>query len=191
MELEEAIRKRRSVRSFKRDPVPRDVLQKVLDLAQWAPSGMNQQNWYFVVVRGPKVDQLRQVAREAFAEHVRPHLERVFADRPQVIEATGRFFDQLGGAPVVLCVYHTPSVEGPLTDLQSVAAAVQNLLLAACQEGLGACWMTGPVHLAEKINHITGVHDKQLQAIVPIGYPAVEPIAPKRKQDRVLWIGWD
>ncbi|MBC7188457.1 MAG: nitroreductase family protein [Calditrichaeota bacterium] len=191
MELEEAIRRRRSVRSFKADPVPRSVVEHLLELAQWAPSGMNQQNWYFVVVTGPRVEALRRLATKAFDEHVRPHLEQVFPDKPQVVEATGRFFRTLGGAPVVICAYHAPTVEGELTDLQSVAAAIQNLLLAAVAHGLGACWMTGPVHLAEEINSITGVHDKKLQAIIPLGYPEGQAPTPKRKPERVLWIGWE
>ncbi len=191
MELEAAIRNRRSVRSFRPDPVPRAVLERVMELAQWAPSGMNQQNWYFVVLAGEKVEALRRVAAEAFERHVRANLEKVFCDRPQIVEATGRFFSTLGGAPVVICAYHMPSVEGELTDLQSVAAAIQNLLLAAFEQGLGTCWMTGPVHLAKEINAITGVWDKKLQAVIPIGYPAASSPVPKRKADRVEWIGWD
>ncbi|HXZ36796.1 MAG TPA: nitroreductase family protein, partial [Thermodesulfobacteriota bacterium] len=57
MELAEAIKGRRSIRKFKAQPVPREKLEKILELAMWAPSGMNRQDWYFVVVQGPKREE--------------------------------------------------------------------------------------------------------------------------------------
>ena len=54
MELSEAIKGRRSVRRFRPDPVQRDVIERILELAQWAPSAMNRQDWRFIVVEGEK-----------------------------------------------------------------------------------------------------------------------------------------
>ena len=53
MDLYEAIKGRRSIRRFKPDPVPKDVLDRIFEMATWAPSGMNLQNWYFVVALIP------------------------------------------------------------------------------------------------------------------------------------------
>ena len=61
MELAEAIKGRRSVRKFKSDSVPKDVLESILDLAIWAPSGMNRQEWYFVVVQDEKVEEIKKI----------------------------------------------------------------------------------------------------------------------------------
>ncbi len=58
MELSETIRGRRSIRRFKNQSVPKEVLQKILDLALWAPSGMNRQEWYFLAVQGEKKNEL-------------------------------------------------------------------------------------------------------------------------------------
>ncbi len=191
MDFEEVVRTRRSIRKFKPDPVPRELLEKVLELAVWAPSAMNQQNWRFVVVRGEKVDKIREISSRAFREYVKHDLEKVFAKYPCVIKATGRFFDDLGGAPVVVCVYRKSTIEGEVSDIQSVAAATQNLVLAAHYYGLGACWMTGILPLAREINEVVGDVEGELQAIVPIGFPDQTPKPPPRKPNRVFWVGWD
>jgi len=191
LNLEDAIKTRRSIRKFKPDAVPRENVEKILELATWAPSAMNQQNWKFVVIKGEQVEKLRQISSEAFKSHVEKDLEKVFAKYPQIIKATGRFFDDLGGAPVVICVYRKETVEGLIPDVESVAAATQNLVLAAHSFGLGACWMTGILPLADKINEITGEKELSLQAIVALGYPDTEPKPPPRKPDKVEWIGWE
>ena len=62
MELIDAIKGRRSVRKFKPDPVSKEVIEGLLELAQWAPSGMNRQEWFFLVVQGEKKEELKQVS---------------------------------------------------------------------------------------------------------------------------------
>ncbi len=191
MDLETAIKGRRSVRKFLDKPVPREIVQKIFDLAIWAPSGMNRQNWHFIVLRGEKVARVKEVAHKSFEQHIRAKLEKIFVNRPEIVDLNSKFSSNLGGAQVVVCVYRAPTIEGDLTDLQTVAAAIQNFMLAAYQEGIGACWMIGPVYLAEEIDAITGVTDKKLQAVLPIGYPDGEFPVPKRREGRVEWIGWD
>ena len=191
MELRRAITERRSIRKFRPEPVPRSLIETILELAMWAPSGMNQQNWYFVVVRGEKLDRLREISKRAFDEHLAESLMKVFAHKPHVCEVTRGFFYTLGDASVVVLAYRGSTVEGEATDTQSVAAAIQNLLLAAHACGLGGCWMTGPLCLENEINELVGVEDLRLQAVVPIGHPEGHPPAPKRKEAKVKWIGFD
>ncbi|MBN2542271.1 nitroreductase family protein [bacterium] len=191
MTFEEVLETRRSVRRFKPDPVPAEKLEHILDLAAWAPSAMNSQNWKFIVIKGEKVEQIRGISSRAFKEHVKKELEKVFEKYPQVIEATGKYFKTLGNAPVVICVYRGETVEGLIPDVESVAAATQNLVLAAHSTGLAACWMTGILPLADEINKVTGETGMALQAIVTIGYSAMEAQPPKRKKGRIEWIGWD
>jgi nitroreductase len=189
MDLYDAIKGRRSVRRYKPDPVPKEILERVLEMAVWAPSGMNRQNWYFVVMTGDKKDDMVNVASKSY-EFVEPVLKEVFAHKPPVVEATKKFFAKLGGAPVLVVAYYSPTRERPETSVQTVAAAIQNLLLAAHAEGLGTCWMTGPVHVAEQINESLNVRDKELVAIITMGYPDESPPAPKRKPDRVVYEGF-
>lgn len=191
MELKEAIKNRRSIRKFKDTHIQKEKIERLLNLAMWAPSGMNRQNWYFVVVEGEVKDKLIEVSKRAFKEFISESLKEVFKDRETVIKESEKFFYNLGNAPVVICVYRSRTIEGELTDIQSVAAAVENLLLLIHEEGLGGCWMTGPVHLENEINKILGVKSKKLQAIIPLGVPDIIPPTPKRKGGRIEWIGWD
>ncbi|MBA7595229.1 Bifunctional F420 biosynthesis protein FbiB [subsurface metagenome] len=191
MELKEAIKNRRSIRRFKATPIPKEKIEGLLNLAMWAPSGMNRQNWHFIIVKGEIKNKLIDISKKAFNEFISESLKEVFKDRETVIKESERFFYTLGSAQIVICVYRTSTVEGELTDIQSVAAAIENLLLLLCEEGLGGCWMTGPVHLENEINEILGVKSKKLQAIIPLGVPDIIPTSPKRKEGRIEWIGWD
>lgn len=189
MDLYEAIRGRRSIRRFKPDPVPKQVLERILEMAMWAPSGMNLQNWFFVVISGDRKDVVVEISAKAY-KYIEPVLKEVFADKPRVVEFTKKFFRRLGGAPVLIFAYYGPTKERPETSIQTVAAAIQNLLLAAYAEGLGTCWMTGPLHVAEQINELLGIRDKPLVAVIPMGYPDEFPPAPKRKPNRVVYKGF-
>lgn len=189
MDLYEAIKGRRSIRRFKPDPVPMEVLERIFEMAIWAPSGMNLQNWHFVVITGERKEALVGLASKGY-DYIEPVLKEVFADKLPVVESTKKFFKRLGGAPVLALAYYEPTKERPETSIQSVAAAIQNLLLSAYSEGLGACWMTGPVHVADQINEFLSIRNKVLVAIIPIGYPDESPPFPKRKPNRVVYEGF-
>ncbi len=187
MELAEAIRGRRSVRRFKSDPIPRDVVEKILDLALWAPSAMNKQDWRFIVVEGAKKAALLKITAGAF-EYFRPILEKNFPDKPKVLENSKRFFETYGNAPIIVLAYggYFPSGEA---DPHSVSLAVQNLLLAAHDAGLGAVWADAAVFYMEKeINELMGMTDRKLVTLIPIGYPDEAPKAPPRQEGRVQWL---
>lgn len=184
MELSEAIKGRRSVRRFKPDPVPREVLEDILELAQWAPSAMNGQDWRFIVVRGVEKEKLLKITGSAF-DDFRPILEANFKDKPQVIAASRRFMETMGGAPVVILAYGG-KFPGGNEDLHSVSLAVQNLLLAVHDAGLGAVWADAAVFFREKeINVLMGMEGRKLVCLIPVGYPDETPKAPPRREGRV------
>lgn len=189
MDLYQAIKERRSIRKFKKTAVARDVLEKIFEAALWAPSGMNRQNWKFFVLTGERKEELVSIAAVSF-EYLEPELQIRFVDKPKIVEATRRFFKRLGGAPVVVCAYFEPANMGDVTSFQNVAAAIQNLLLVAYAEGLGSCWMTGPVTVAEEISRFLGVDDMTLVAVIPLGYPDETPRIPPRRPDRVVYQGF-
>ncbi len=186
MELSEAIKGRRSIRRFKPDPVPRDVLEKILELAQWAPSAMNGQDWRFIVVQGPQKAELLKITATAF-EDFRPVLEKNFPDKPKVLEASKLFFETYGGAPAIILAYGGRFPTGA-EDHYSVSLAVQNLLLAAHDAGLGAVWADAAVFFKEKeINTLMGMEGRKLACLIPVGYPNETPKAPPRREGRVEW----
>ncbi len=186
--VEKVIKERRSHRLYQDKPVEREKLEKILELAMWAPSAMNRQQWFFVVVGGKKLKELLSIIEKAY-DCILPRLERFFADKPKVISFTKQFFKNLGNAPVAIFCYYTPTGDD-YSDVQSVAAAIQNMLLAAHAMGLGTCWMTGPVHMEKEINEALGIKDKKLVAVVTVGYPAKQPPVPPRRDcdKKVVWM---
>lgn len=188
MKLSDAIKGRRSVRRFKPEPVPQNIIADLLDLAMWAPSGMNRQDWYFVVVQGDKKDEFLSISAEAF-EEFRPLLEKNFKDKPKIVEGMKTFFNTYGGAPVIVFAYAGKLPNGD-DDVCSTTAAAQNLLLAAHSAGLGAVWTDGVLTKEAAVNQLLGVEDKKLVSVIPIGYPDETPKAPPRRAGRVEWIGF-
>ena len=188
MELRDAIRGRRSVRRFRPDPVPKEVIEDILEAATWAPSAMNRQDWYFVVVTGSRLKELLEVFAGAFAA-IEPVLQERFKDKPKVVEATRKFFHGMGGAPAVILAYAGKLPTGG-DDVCSTALAVQNLMLSAYEHGLGATWTDGVLAGAAQINELVGMSDKKLVCAIPVGYPDEVPVAPGRRPDKVLWLGF-
>lgn len=201
MELAEAVRERRSIRKYLDKEVPEEVLQKVVDSALWAPSGMNRQEWEIYVVRGEMRDRLLELVAES-QHYILPHLQELFSEK--IIKISLQVFKNLGGAPAVVLVYvpdgrtaKPPELDpkgryhrefGRFNRLLSAAALIQNLLLAAHAEGLGTCWMSGPKYMEDEINALLGVEGKELVSVIPVGYPDQKPPAPPRKKGVVHWV---
>jgi len=183
--------KRRSIRLYKPDPVPKGLIERVLEAAMWAPSGKNFQNWHFFVLQGAKRDEYLQYSQKAW-QNIRPVLEKRL--KPSLYQFTERFFYTLGGAPVLIFAYNRPNPEeNNQTSMGSVYMAVQNLLLAAEAEGLGTCPLGSPLEVKEEVDAFLGVDPDELQLVcgVTLGYPAHEPPAAPRQGGRITWMGFD
>ncbi|MDP3183064.1 MAG: nitroreductase family protein [Desulfobaccales bacterium] len=191
MELYEAIFNRRSHRLYKPDMPPKEVLQRVIDAARWAPSGTNAQAWEITVMAGRTREEFVALAAHSIT-HLMPIL-RAAAIPEKGQQMVARFFQDLGGAPAVIAVtiYKNADPHMNIANIQSGAALMQNLLLAAHAEGLGTCWMTGVLYVEKELLDYLGKPDQQLLAITPIGYSAKEPPVPPRKPREVRWLGFD
>lgn len=189
MELSTAIKGRRSIRRFKPDKVSKQIIQDILDIALWAPSAMNKQDWRFVVVQGQKKDDFLKISAGAYVDF-KPMLEKNFKDKPKVMEHMKSFFETYGGAPVIILAYAGKLPDGQ-NDVWSVSLACQNIMLAAYEAGLGTVWTDGVVFFKEKeINELMGIKDRKLVCVIPVGYPAEEPKAAPRGEGRVQWMGF-
>jgi coenzyme F420-0:L-glutamate ligase/coenzyme F420-1:gamma-L-glutamate ligase len=180
-ELQRLLQARRSIRRYTPDPVPPEVVERLLTAAVWAPSAHNRQPWRFAKVMG-------QAAKARLAQAMG---ERLRADRladgdpPDLVEAdASRSLARIARAPAVVVVCLTlaemdfypderRSRAEYLMAVQSVAMAVQNMLLAAHAEGLGACWMCAPLFCADAVRQSLDLPaDWEPQALVTFGYPA-------------------
>jgi nitroreductase len=191
MNVYDAIHHRRSHRFYTPEMPPRIVLERVIEAALWAPSGMNLQAWEITVMAGQERGNFVELVSRA-VKFLLPDLEK--ANVPERgRELVMKFFKNLGGAPVVIAVtiFKSDNLDARVANLQSGAALMQNLLLAAEAEGLGTCWMTGAHYLEDEILKFLGKTDRQLLAITPIGYSAKEPPAPPRKEREVRWLGFE
>ena len=127
---------------------------------------------------------------EVVAQKIQPELETRFSAHPKTIQETLHFIHTLGSAPVYILAfqdrYNYNAV--PTTIIQSVAAAIQNMLLAAWELGIGSCWLTAPI-VAGMSNELrqTFAPDKgELMALITLGYPEKIPNAPKRRENRYV-----
>jgi nitroreductase len=175
----------RSIRRFRPDPIPDDLLRSVLEAATWAPSGSNSQNWRLVVVRdAERRRQIGEIYRNGFYTFYPAERLETETDPSRRRMMTGAIYlaEHLGTEPPVLILFcqprpsgaslNSPSGRCPWTRGSSVYLAVENLLLAARASGLGGCLTT--VHLLYEAETKAVLHipeDVDTFALVPLGYP--------------------
>ncbi len=172
MDLIEAIKGRRSARKYKPDPVPEETLQKVMEAVRWAPSWHNTQCWEVIVVKDQKV---------------KSELATTLIHIPKSNPAASSMTE----APIVLILCGIKGVSGyfkgqPQTVkgdwlMFDTGLAMQNLCLAAHALGLGTVVVGRFDH--NKVAEILGIpQNVEVVAMTPLGYPATEGTAPKRKE---------
>jgi len=154
--------KRKSVRNFKTDDIPIEKIVKLLDAARSAPSGGNCQSWYFYVIKDTVLkEQIYNFSyKQSFLLNA-PVFIIVCAD----IARTEERYSSRGR---------------DLYSIQDTAAAIQNLLLCATDEGLAACWCGAFDEKA--VSDILELNNKiRPVAIIPIGYAVNEPAKTSRR----------
>jgi nitroreductase len=165
--LFEAIDTQRGLRRFKPDPVPDDMITRVLQAAIKAPSGGVQQGWSFIVVRDPETrrkigDLYRTGSRFDIREDMTGQQRRVYR-LAQHLE------DHLDDVPVLIVA----CLRGGLGSGASIYPAVQNILLAARGLGLASVLTTRQSRFEADIKEILGIPDEvSTAALLPIGFPA-------------------
>ena len=204
------IYKRHSVRKFKNQTVPVEDLRQIIKAATYAPSGKNKQNWHFVVVtNADKIAEIAhiverknaQLAHYLTEEQAKKFTETlsyqtVFKNAPTIILVYAGFYGTIADDLIAAKMMDSREVvqyTKPNPGIQNIAAAMENLQLAAANLGYGTCWMTGPTYASEEISAYIGFSQAgfYLAAVTPIGLPVQEPAGyPKRKSvDEVTtWI---
>ncbi len=143
----EAVRTRRSLRQFKKEPVSDDLLSQILESGLWAPSGKNNQPWKFAIIR----DSALKGSLATFT----------------------RYGSIIRNAPVCIAVFLDHSrVYDRTKDVQAVGACIQNILLTLHSLGLGGVWLGEILKNKEKVGELLGAgKDLELMAVVALGYP--------------------
>ena len=203
MELREALRTTGAVREFRPDPVPDDVLHRILDTARFAPSGGNRQGWRIVVVKNPEVrGRLRDLYLPGWYEYLAMRAAGLTPFAPVTDEEAERradakpvgepgFAEHLDQVPVLLVF---------LADLRALAAVDKdfdrytlaggasvypfawNLLLAARDEGVGGVITTMPIRREREVKDLLHVPDEfVVAAVLALGKPVRQPKRLTRK----------
>ena len=157
------IRTRRSMRKFESEEIDGATVEKIIEMGTWAPSGLNNQPWRFVVVKGKEIkDKLAQQTKYS-----------------RIIE----------NAPVCIAVFLDNAASyDRVKDIQAIGACLQNMLLAIHAMGLGGVWLGEILKNREEVEKLLGVPEScELMAVIAFGKPAQKAGEGRRKPlDQVI-----
>ena len=153
----DAIYRRRSIREYTAAPVEAEKLREIIRAGSWAPSGLNNQPWRFVIVSNRRV--IEQLAGLTRYGHI------------------------VKGAPALIAVYlDRREMYNEVKDHQAAGACLQNMLLAAEALDLGAVWLGEILNRQAEVNQLLELADHyQLMAVIALGYPAHRQQKSQRK----------
>lgn len=147
MDVLQAIRERRSIRRFRKKPVEREKLLKILEAGRWAPSGLNNQPWKFALIRSDLKNEISKLTEYGDIIRAADCLIAVFLDRRRMYDRT--------------------------KDLIAVGACIQNMLLAAHSLSLGAVLIGEILKNKVAVRRLLGLpKEMELMGIIAVGYPA-------------------
>lgn len=187
--LDAVLAGRRSIRTYDAQPVPPDLLERVLSAATHAPSPHHSIPWRLAVLTGAPA---KTTLADAMGARWRTDLLADGLDAADVSLELEKSHRRLTASPVVLvgCVFPEQLDEYPDSERQaaetimsahSLGAALQNIMLAAHANGLASCWMCAPVFCSDVVRDALGLAPELIpHAIVTIGYPARPPRARAR-----------
>lgn len=201
--LTELFKARRSIRKWKPEPIPEELLVQAVEAAGWCPNSGGKQPYHcYIITNAAKIAEIGQAVQETtdyLAGLCTDEIDRKAVERWQ---KTSTFFTK---APALIAVSATiyQSIADKLqaanmneprvaeinksrqiaaSRIQTVGAFVDHLLLAFHTLGFGAVWMAGPAQSKPAIEQILGMGENEdFVALIPVGYAAEEPVAPARK----------
>jgi len=194
LDVLDAIRKRRSIRNYKPDQIPREVMDKLLEALRLAPSGGNRQPYKFIIVQDGETR--RKLATACRWNPGRPNGHDFIAEAPLVIVACGsatraitryykdgKVFLTFGTKPEEI---DKDPIEYDNTMPIDLAIALDHLTLVAAAEGLGTCWVAGLDELEVK-KLLSIPDDMRVPIVMPVGYPVSWPEPrPRKPLERIV-----
>ena len=181
------INNRHSIRSFTDEPVPDQAILTIVDAANKAPSAHNQQSWRFIIVKGEKKRQLVELVNCKAGEFPKSTsvllrmASRSIASAPLVIAVanTGELIDH--GTKLFGIDFEVAHDFFRTMEIQSSAAAVQNLLLAATSLGLATVWLGILLLIKNEVLSLLGEPQGEFMAVIPVGYPSKVTKGPEKR----------
>jgi nitroreductase len=166
MDFMELVKKRKSIRKYKPDPVPKKDIEYILEAARQAPSWANRQCWRYIIV-SDEATRKKITTREWTAK-----------------------------APIIIVGCGDPAKAGNMDEkpyyMLDMGISMEHLILAAAEKGLGTCWIGGQFN-EKVVREALGIPDShRVVALTPLGYPDESPAAKDRKAlaEMVTWERW-
>jgi nitroreductase len=199
-EVIETIMQRRSIRKFLDDPISEDDILTILRAGHFAPNASNMQTWKFIAVTNRALNvEIADIVDQTYTamaslvedKEAKKNIKyarfysRFFADSPLAVYCVGtpyesktdEYYRMMGNAGQIYRENRASANSG----LQSVSAAIENMLLAAWALGIGGVWMTAPVVARDKIETKLEINEGRLAAVIALGYPSTPPGEANRK----------
>jgi len=186
----DAIKTRRSIRKYSARKISAEVISEILEAARWAPSAHNAQPWRLIVL----IDEtLKRNLAEAMANAWMADLIKDGTPAEVRENMTKASVERFTHASVLIVACITMNDMIQYADeprqkcehdlaVQSLGAAIQNMLVVAHSKNLGACWFCAPIFCKEAVRKVLNIPEEvEPQALIAIGYPAEKPPAPQRK----------
>jgi F420 biosynthesis protein FbiB-like protein len=198
--ISDVIPGRRSVRAFRPGRVPRELIERAIEAAGWAPSPHGRQPWRFVILESP---ERRAILADAMAASWREQLELDGQPAETVEVRLTKSRDRMLDASLLIlpCLYLAdldvyPDAERQEAErimaIQSIGAAIQNLLLSLYASGLDAGWMCAPLFCPDLVRDTLGLDASLIpHALIPVGYAAKEPVRRPRMPIEALIVAWE
>ena len=184
-------RERRSVRQFRDEPVPRALIERLIEAASWAPSASNRQDWRFtVVIAAARKQEMADAVRRRWDAIVAANRDGGFIED---VERYAASFARFAHAPALVVVSARAAdsfqrhllgeaATATVGSVTSAAMAAQNLMLAAHALGLATCCMTGALAARDELRPLVGIGRRdEIVCLIALGYPAETPPPPPRK----------
>lgn len=186
MDVLELIKRRRSIPRFASVPVPREVVEAMLEAATWAPNHHLTEPWEFFVLEGQ--------ARERFAEIRRTFRTTLFPnpDAPEVQKVAAKVYADAIATPVIIVVttHVSDDLEVREDDYAATFCGIQNMLLVAASRDVGTYPRTGGlVHDPALREFLNLPGDRRIAAVIYVGYPAITPERRRTPwQEKTVWL---
>lgn len=173
MELEEAIKNRRSIRKYTNEDVPNELIEDLIECARLAPSAKNRQPWKFIIIKN---DIKNKIADIMIKNEEAP--ERI-EDTNSSVKFTAGIMKE---APVLILVLKEYDDNWKTGDALSIGGAIEHICLRATDLGLGSLWIRDTAYTQKEIAKLIGYENMEVISAISIGYPNQSPKQRPRKE---------
>lgn len=177
MELDKAIKNRKSIRKYIDKDVSNELIEDLINAARLAPSAKNRQPWRYMIVKDEIKNKIADIMLKQLRES-KISLEKKIYNKNSSVKATALIIKQ---APILILVFRNKDDNWLVGDALSIGASIEHICLKATDLGLGSLWIRDTIYTKNEISELVGKNNMELICAVSIGYSNEELRAKKKK----------